>query len=53
MIGLEPKENIGSPEDMKIPEPRASHTTDLVNGKLYVFGGRGGTGYQRKCFNDI
>ena len=37
------------------PDPRANHTAVYVANlnKIFIFGGHGGVGYQRKAFNDL
>ena len=35
------------------PSPRGAHSATLIDGKLWVFGGYGGTGYARRDFNDL
>jgi len=36
-----------------IPHPRANTASAFIDGKVYIFGGHGGLGYQRKAFNDL
>jgi dynein heavy chain len=35
------------------PSPRGAHSAVLIGEHLFVFGGYGGAGYQRKDFNDL
>lgn len=35
------------------PAPRASHTSCYYEGKIYVFGGNGGRGYENSVFKDL
>lgn len=35
------------------PEPRGNHTCTYHKGKVFVFGGHGGIGFQRLAFNDL
>lgn len=35
------------------PVPRGSHSANVINDKLFVFGGYGGSGFTRKDFNDL
>lgn len=35
------------------PSPRGSHSAVLIDDNVWVFGGYGGTGYQRHDFNDL
>lgn len=35
------------------PIPRGSHTATIVDNKMYLFGGNGGTGFARRDFNDV
>ena len=47
----------GSPKNSEskigAPEPRADCTATYHKGKVYIFGGHGGVGYQRMSFNDL
>ena len=35
------------------PAPRANHSACYYNGKVYVFGGNGGRGYENSVFKDL
>ena len=35
------------------PAPRGAHSAVLIGDHVWVFGGYGGTGYQRRDFNDV
>lgn len=35
------------------PVPRGAHTSVIVDGTMFVFGGYGGTNYSRHDFNDL
>lgn len=35
------------------PAPRGAHSAVLINDHVWVFGGYGGAGYQRRDFNDV
>lgn len=35
------------------PSPRGGHTCTSINGKLWVFGGYGGSGYSRRDLDDL
>lgn len=48
--GSEPK---NTESKIGAPEPRANHSCSYHQGKVYVFGGHGGCGYQRTSFNDM
>jgi dynein heavy chain len=48
--GNDPK---NSESKIGAPEPRANHTANFHKGKVYIFGGHGGVGYERTAFNDL
>jgi len=35
------------------PDPRANMSCTYHKGKVYIFGGHGGSGYRRTSFNDM
>jgi dynein heavy chain len=37
----------------KSPTPRGAHSANVIEGKMWIFGGYGGTGYGRRDFNDL
>ena len=47
------KEPMNEVSEIGAPSPRANHSACYLNGKVYIFGGHGGTNYQRKTFNDL
>lgn len=50
----ESQDNIGTVFEGEIlPHPRANTASCFVDGKVYIFGGHGGLGYQRVAFNDL
>ena len=46
----DPQAQDGNPD---APTPRGAHSAALVGDTLYIFGGYGGVGYQRRDFNDL
>lgn len=49
--GFNALDNQVSPTDG--PAPRASAAACFLNGKIYLYGGHGGSGYARVSFNDL
>lgn len=46
----DPQAQDGNPD---APTPRGAHSAVMIGEYLYIFGGYGGIGYQRKDFNDL
>mmetsp|Transcript_146756 Transcript_146756/g.471049 ORF Transcript_146756/g.471049 Transcript_146756/m.471049 type:complete len:4209 (+) Transcript_146756:103-12729(+) len=51
MVSQSVKDDAGVNE-APMPSPRANHTTCFCESTIVLFGGHGGTGYQRRAWND-